>query len=209
MLDVPSHPSHLDRALDGELAVGLHLPTSTLTAPGADLSGACNDNNFVEVEHALEFVDIRQGLWSLERGEIEGEVGTRANFHGLHKTFGLRTVDNLVVRSIIASNGAAELTLLVECDADTGGDLGKVREAIHATVEVGPERFNLGYREEKGVHQTKQVEGHLLRREGADSVALELLRDNVGRAHKASSTSPAKRINKQENVENTGRRHTQ
>ena len=52
---------------------------------------------------------------------------------------------------------------MVERLADVRRDFSEVGQTIHATVEIGPDGLDLRDAEEKRMHETEDVECHLLR----------------------------------------------
>jgi len=109
----------------------------------------------------------------------------------LEDALGLDAIDYLEVRRVIPGNGAMGVALLHDVRSDAGGDVGKVRETVHASIEISPDGFNLGDTEEEWVHQTEDVESHLLCRERPDIVRLELLRNQTSGIHQAGATGPS------------------
>ena len=89
---------------------------------------------------------------------------------GLEDAPSLDAIDYFEVRRIIPDNGATGVVLLHDVRSDAGGDVGKVRETVHAAIEISPDGFDLGDTEEERVYQTKDVESHLLCRERLDTV---------------------------------------
>ena len=191
VLDEAHHPRHLDAAFDGKLATSLHLPAGTRATPWAHLRKPGDDNDLLQVQHATKLRKLGERLRRLKSGEVELEVGTGSDVDGLQHPLSLDTVHSLEVGGIVAGDSTTELALLLEVAANTDRDLRQVGETIHTAIQVGPDRLNLGNAEDEGVHEAENVEGHLLRRERAHSVALEFCRNGVGRFHQASTTSPA------------------
>jgi hypothetical protein len=111
----------------------------------------------------------------------------------LKESLSFNSVDDLEVRRVVTSDSAAKFSFLVELRPNAGSDVGEVRKAIHSTVEISPDRFDLRDAEEEGVHETEDVESHLFGREGADTIAFELVGDDVCWTHQTCSTRPSKR----------------
>ena len=191
MFDVPHDPSHLDPTLQREITAYLHLPSSPRTTPGTNLGKSSIDDHLVQVNEATESGEVLQRLGRGEGGEVEFEVGARSNVDGLEDAFGLDTINGLEVGRIISSNGTTGVALLQNIRSNPGGDVSEVMEAIHPAVQVSPDRFNLRYTEEEWMHQTEDVEGHLLGGERPDAVCLKLLGDQTSRTHQTSTTSPS------------------
>ena len=84
---------------------------------------------------------------------------------GLEDAPSLDAIDYLRSDAFHTDNGAAGVVLLHDVRSDAGGDVGKVRETVHAAIEISPDGFDLGDTEEEWVHQTEDVESHLLCRE--------------------------------------------
>jgi len=55
----------------------------------------------------------------------------------------------------------------------------QVRHELQPTVQVSPNRLGLGKLGNGGVHETEDVESHLLSRKGANAELLEFLSDDV------------------------------
>src|ERR1700737_1995450 len=53
MLNEAHDPSHLNATLEGQLAVSFNFPSRARITEWANLSEACNDNNSVQIDHAL------------------------------------------------------------------------------------------------------------------------------------------------------------
>ena len=109
-----------------------------------------------------EFGEFSKRISQGEGREIELEVGIGGNVDGLKDTFSFDTIDDLKVGRILPGNGATGVVLLHDIRLDVSGDIGEVEKVIHATVEIGPDGFNLRDAEEERVHQTEDVEGRLL-----------------------------------------------
>jgi hypothetical protein len=58
-------------------------------------------------------------------------------------------------------------------------------------THVSPNGLDLSNVEDERVHETENVEGHLLRREGAAALSLDTLSDGVGSVHETGTTSPS------------------
>ena len=85
--------------------------------------------------------------------------------NGLDDAFSLNAINYLEVGCVISGNGTTGVALLHNIRSDAGGDVGKVRETVHAAIEISPDGFDLGDTEEEWVHQIEDVESHLLCRE--------------------------------------------
>ena len=70
---------------------------------------------------------------------------------------------------VVSGDRTAKLALFIEAEADACCDISQIGEAIHATVEISPDRLDLSDTEEKWMHETQDVERHFLCREGADA----------------------------------------
>jgi len=73
-----------------------------------------------------------------------------------------------------------------------GSNVSEVRKAIHSTVEISLDRLDLGDIEEEGMHETENVECHFFGREGANTIAFELVGDDVCWTHQTCSACPSK-----------------
>lgn len=220
VLDVTHDPAHLDETLDGELALGLHLPSGPRTSPRTDFGKSSDDDDLVEVDESLKSVELLERLDRLERGEAELEVGSGGNRNLLVHALGLHAVNDAVIGRVVDGNGSSEVASELELSSDLGRDLGEVRKLVHASVEVGPNGLDLSDVEEERVHDwkrggestidpsvmriyvtqtrgakklltTKNVERHLLGGEGTDSELLESLSNGVGSRHETSSSRPS------------------
>jgi hypothetical protein len=190
VLDVSHDPSHLNPTLQREVTANLHLPSSPRATPGADLSKPGINDHLVQVNETTEIGEVPQRLGRGESGEIELEVGARGDVNGLEDAFCLNPINDLKVCRVISGNGATRIALLQDIRSDTRGDIGEVMKPIHTAIEISPDGFDLRDTEEEGVHQTKDVEGHLFGRERPDVVRLELLGDQASSAHQTSTTGP-------------------
>ena len=193
VLDETHHPSHLDAALERELAVGLHLPTSSRVTPRSNLSETSDDDDLLEVDHALEITVDRLdlGLPVRKLGEVELHVGARVDVDSLVQGLAGLAVDDLVLDSSLASDGAADLGGLGDVLAELGHELLEVGQELQTTVEVGEDGLLLAEVDDGRGHQTEQVESHLLLGEGAHTVLLNTLSNDVVATHKTSATGPA------------------
>ncbi|KAJ3495491.1 hypothetical protein NMY22_g19932 [Coprinellus aureogranulatus] len=165
VLDEAHDPGHFDAAGYGELTTSLHLPTSTSATPWSDLTVTSDDGGLVKIDEAMEGTDIGEGVDGAKRGELEAEVGT---------------MEGIDVGRVVAVDGLSNFGPPVELVANKASDLSEFGETIHATVQVSPERLDLGDAEEERMHQTKDVEGQVLGGESANAVFLETLSDDVG-----------------------------
>jgi hypothetical protein len=136
VLDETHDIGELEGTLDGEGAVRLDLPTGTGRTERSDLSVTGNDNDLLEVNEATELGNLGLGVDGLELGEGEGEVGARGNLDLVVDLLSAGTVSGLEVSGVVLSDGAAGRSGEVELDADVGGEVGKVGELVHATVEL-------------------------------------------------------------------------
>jgi len=191
VLDETHDPGHLDAAFDCEFATSLHLPAGTRASPRSNLSETGNDDNLVQIEHATKLRKFLKGLGALQSGEVEAEVGAGLNIDRGEQLLRFDTVNDLVIRSVVPGDGAANIGSLVQLRANLASDVGKVRKAIHSTVQIGPDWFNLGDGEKERVHKAENVECHLLGRESAHAEFLKAFSHNVGRAHQPGAASPS------------------
>ena len=106
------------------------------------------------------------------------------------QSLGSITVGNSEVGSVVKGDSLSEVGNSVDVESDASHDLGDTSNSVHTSVEVGPDRFNLGDVEEQGVHETEDVESHLLGGEGSNTELLEALGDKVGGAHKTGTSGP-------------------
>ena len=156
VLDESHDPGHLDETLDGELSLRLHLPPGPGSSPRSDLSESSDDEDLVEIDHASEFVELLEGLDRLERREVELEVGSRSDGDLLVDSLGVDSVDDLEVGRVVDGDGSSKISGEGEVGSDLGGDLGEIRKSIHSSVEVGPDRLDLGDVEEERVHHCEK-----------------------------------------------------
>src|SRR6266850_228520 len=126
-------------------------------------------------------------------GEFEAEIGARGDVDSLEYTLSLGTVDDLEFCGVVTSDCAAKLSLLVDAHTDAGRDFSKIGNAVETTAQVAPNWFDLSNAEQDRVHESEDIEGHLLGRECANSVHFNLLSDHVGLVHETCTTGPAKR----------------
>ena len=130
--------------------------------------------------------------WSIPqfRGkEIEAEISSGKYVDSLKEMFGCNSVNYFEVCRVVSSNCTAKVSLFIDFGADTSCDIIEVRKAIHPTIQICPNWFDLGNTEE---HKTEDIEHCLLGRERVNTVAFKFMSNNVGRSHwhKASSASP-------------------
>ena len=149
--------------------------------------------HLVQIDEVTEFGEVSKSISRGERREIKLEVGAEGSVDGLKNTLSFDTVNDLKVCRVVPGNGGTGLTLLHDVRSDASGDIGGVGKAIHATVEIGPDGFNLRDAEEERVHQTEDIECHPLHREGPDGVRLELLGNQASCTHQTSAAGPPRR----------------
>jgi hypothetical protein len=91
---VTHHPCHLNTSFNSKVAFRFHLPSRPGTPPRSHFSESDDENNFVQVYHALELGHICQRLVSFKGWEVETEVCARCNIDDLENTLCLQTVGN-------------------------------------------------------------------------------------------------------------------
>lgn len=164
VLDEAQCPCHLDTALDGELAARFHLPSRLRATPRTDFGESSDDHNSFEIDHTVyttQLSDICESLGGLEDLIVELEIGAWCNVHCLKNALSAAPIDGSEVGGIVSGDSTTKVALGFQLQADLGSDVRKVRQAIHSTVEIGPDGFDLSDAEEQGMHETKNVEGHL------------------------------------------------
>jgi hypothetical protein len=96
----------------------------------------------------LKTRQIREAFVGLEGGEVEAEVGARCHIDSLEESLSLHSVDDLEVGGIVESNGATQFALLHQVRTNAARNVSKVRKFVHSTVQVSPDRLDLGNAEE-------------------------------------------------------------
>lgn len=190
MLDVAHHPGHLDAALDGKFTLGLHLPSSSRATPWAQLGETSTYDDLVEVDQALQVGQLFEDVRAFNGRELVGEIGSRGDRDLLVQSFRGVSVGDSEIGSIVQRNGFSQIGHSVDVESDAGHDFGDAGDPIHTTVEVCPNRLNLGNVEQEGVHETKDVESHLFGGECPHTELFETLGDKVGGAHETGTSSP-------------------
>ncbi|KAI3487340.1 hypothetical protein L1887_48761 [Cichorium endivia] len=191
VLDQAHDPGQLDHTLVGEVAKGLHLPTSARRTPRSDLGETGDDDDLLEVHLRVALGDLAVEVESADLGEAEGEVAARVDVHLLVQRLGGGALDDLEVGRVVSNKRALGGRGLLDGSAELAGLLGEVDDLVHATVEVDEERLDLADGGHGGGQETEQVERHLGSAEGAAAELLDLLGDRVGRRHEARATAPA------------------
>src|SRR6266446_8202807 len=126
-------------------------------------------------------------------GEFEAEVGTRCDIDGLKNALGLSTIDDFKFCGIVASDRATKLSFFVHVDTDAGRHVSEISDAAETTTQVTPNWLDLSNTKKYWVHESEDIESHLLGRESANSVRLNFLSNHIGLVHETGATSPAKR----------------
>jgi hypothetical protein len=101
------------------------------------------------------------------------------------------TVDNLVFDRIFLDDSPTDVARFLSFLAKVDHKILAVGDVLEATVEVSPHRLNLAEVDNRWHHETKQVESHLLFREGAYTVLLDTFSDDIVTTHKPSATRSA------------------
>ncbi|GJC78128.1 hypothetical protein ColLi_00966 [Colletotrichum liriopes] len=174
VLNQTHDPGHLNATLKGELAVGLHFPTSAGVTPRTNLSKTGNDDDLLQVDHALKAV--------VERGDLLLPV---------REGFRVGAVDDLILDGVLLAYSATDLASLHDVLAELGHGLVEVRDELQTTVQVSEDRLALAEVDNGRGHETQEVEGHLLLGEGADAERFDTLGNDVVAAHETGATSPA------------------
>lgn len=190
MLDVTHHPSHFNAAFDSELSSSFHLPSSSRATPWADFCKTSLDNNLVEVDKALKVRELLEGVLRLHSGEVELMVSSRSDSDLLVQSLRVNTVDDLEFSRVLHGDCTSQGGSRVEVASDLGGNVSQVRQSVHTTTQIGPDRLDLRDVEQERVHQTQDVERHLFGREGSDTHLLDTFGDNIGRAHQTGTSGP-------------------
>ncbi|TFA99245.1 hypothetical protein CCMA1212_009011 [Trichoderma ghanense] len=176
VLDEAHDPGHLDAAFKRKLAIGLHLPSGSGVAPGADFGKSSHDDDLVQVDHALQLLVERSHLRLPVRkaGEVALDVGTRLDGLLLVKNLGVGTVDNGVLDGALLGDGPADLARLHDVLAELGHGFVQVGDELQAAVQVGKDRLGLAE-----VNDRSHAKG------------LHALCDHVVAGHETSATSPS------------------
>ena len=95
--------------------------------------------------------------------------------------------------SIVATYRATKFGQFVHVDTDAGCHVSEISDATETATQVTPNWLDLSNTEKYRVHESEDIEGHLLGRESANSVRLNFLSNHIGLVHESGATSPAKR----------------
>jgi len=125
--------------------------------------------------------------------EFESEIGPRCDIDSLKNALSLSTIDDFKFCGIVTSNRATKLGLLVHVDTDAGCHVSEISDTTETTAQVTPNWLDLSNTEKYRVHESEDIEGHLLGRECANSARLNFLSNHIGLVHETGATSPAKR----------------
>lgn len=136
----------------------------------------------------LEFVE---NVVTVNLGEVKGKVGSGSDGDLLVKPFGITAVDDTEIGGVVDGDGLSQFRNSVDVDSDGGHDLGQTGDTVHTTVQIGPDRFDLGNVEQERVHETENVESHFLGGESPDTKLFETFGNKVGSAHETGASSPA------------------
>ncbi len=120
------------------------------------------------------------------------EIGA-CDINNLKNALSLSTIDDFKFCGIVAGNHVMKLSLLVHVDTDAGNHVSKISDVAETTTQVTPNWFNLSNTEKYWVHESKNIEGHLLGREHANSVHLNPLNNHIRLIHESGAMSPPKR----------------
>lgn len=142
MFDEAHRSSHLDRTLSHVFSTGLHLPTSTRATQWSNLGESDDDDDLLEVDDVAELRELLEVGSGFELGELETEVGARSDVDGLKNTLSLETVHDLELGRVVAGDGTARFSLLVDAEVDASGDLREASKTVHAATEIGPDRLD-------------------------------------------------------------------
>src|SRR5258708_13696665 len=82
----------------------------------------------------------------------------------------------------------------VHVNTDAGSHVSEISDVAETTTQVTPNWFNLSNTEKYQVHESKDIEGHLLGREHANSMHFNPLSNqfHIGLVHDSGATSPPK-----------------
>src|SRR5258707_11059043 len=135
-----------------------------------------------------------RGMHPRKFGEFKAEIGARCNINSLKNTLSLSTIHDFKFCGIVTTNHTTKLSLLVHVDTDAGSHVGKISDVAKTTTQVTPNWFNLSNTEKYRVHESKDIEGHLLGREHANSMHFNPLSNqfHIGLVHESGATSPPK-----------------
>jgi len=154
VFDEAHKPGHLDATFNSEFASSLHLPSCARATPGSDFAVTSDDDNLFQIDKTSKVRKIGKRVGRFEDWEIEAEVGVRKNINGLKESLSFNSADDLEVRQVVTSDSPAKFSLLIQLRANAGSDVSEVGKAIHSTVEIGPDRLDLGVAEEERMHET-------------------------------------------------------
>jgi hypothetical protein len=125
-------------------------------------------------------------------GEFEAEIGPRCDIDSLKNALSLSTIDNFKFCCIVTSNRTTKLGLFVHVDTDAEGHVSEISDVTETTAQVTPNWLDLSDTEKYRVHESEDIESHLLGRESANSVRLNFLSNHIGLVHETGATRPAK-----------------
>ena len=89
-------------------------------------------------------------------------------------------------------NCTTNFGLFVHVNTDAGRHVSEIGDATETTAQVAPNWPDLGNTEKYRVHESEDIEDHLLGRESANSVRLNFRRNHIGLIHETGATSPAR-----------------
>ena len=95
-----------------------------------------------------------------EGREVEAEIGSWKYIDSLEEAFSHDSINYFEVGGVVTSNCTTKISFFVEFGADTSYYISEVRKAIHATIQICPNWFDLGNAEEKRMHKTEDIECH-------------------------------------------------
>ena len=208
VLDESSNVGELESTLNRESALRLHLPSRSRGSERSDLSVSSHNDDLVEIDETTKFCQLGLGVESFEIRELESEVGSRGDLDLDVDLLRLDAVHDLVVDRIVDGDGSSSRSGELESRSNIGRKRSEIGELVHSSVElqhesqqgrrdrqesthVSPDWFDLSDVEYERMHQSENVEGHFLRREGSHTELLDTLGDEIGSAHQSSTSSPS------------------
>jgi hypothetical protein len=93
---------------------------------------------------------------------------------------GLGATDDLELCDIVTSNGAAKSSSLLMY-MDAARYVSDISDAVETTAQVTPSWFDLSDAEQDRLHKFEDIEGHLLGRESANSICINVLSSHIMR----------------------------
>ena len=80
--------------------------------------------------------------------EGKSEISLRKHIDSVEEAFSCNSVNYFEVGGVVTSNCTMKINFFVEFGADMSCDISEARKAIHATIQICSNRFDLGNAEE-------------------------------------------------------------